>query len=60
MEKKKARIEIKDLPKNMKVSEEEMKKIMGGSIGGIWAWLMDKFGDDSWSDSGGSACGIRG
>jgi hypothetical protein len=26
-----ARIKIKDLPKDMKISREEMKKVMGGS-----------------------------
>jgi hypothetical protein len=31
---KKLRIEIKDLPKDMKVSREEMRKIMGGI--GTW------------------------
>lgn len=30
----KLRIEIKDLPKNMKISREEMKRVMGGI--GTW------------------------
>ena len=32
MEKKKTRIKIKDLPKDQKMSKEEMKKAMGGII----------------------------
>jgi len=34
MPQKRLRIEIKDLPKDMKVSREEMRKIMGGI--GTW------------------------
>jgi hypothetical protein len=31
MAKKKTRIKIKDLPRDMKVSREEMKKVLGGA-----------------------------
>jgi hypothetical protein len=39
-ERRKIRIKINDLPEDKKVSREEMKKVMGGSlIGKIWKWM---------------------
>ena len=36
-----AKIKIKDLPKNIKISEKEMKKVMGG-------WVIGGLGDLGW------------
>ncbi len=36
--KKEPRIKIEDLPKNMEVSEEDLKKVAGGAGGGTLAF----------------------
>jgi hypothetical protein len=43
MEKKKTRIKIIDLPKEQKVSQEEMKKIFGGIITSFQPSLAQMF-----------------
>jgi bacteriocin-like protein len=56
MEEKKTRIQIKDLPRDKTITDEEMKEIMGGGwIGQLWKWM----GGGSSCDTG-SSCGVCG
>jgi hypothetical protein len=56
----KKRIKIKDLPPNLELSEEDLKRVQGGA-----AWyttLARWFSNDSAEGGGGSCgvCGVRG
>lgn len=58
------RIKIENLPKDMKISKEEMKSIMGGKIstfrlvvGTVWSWIAGPPREDTPDNA---VVGVRG
>jgi len=60
-EKTKKRIKIEDLPADLQISEEDLKKVTGGFWGAAYAAIARRLEGGSCADAGGSgASGVRG